>query len=408
VALCGDGLAAGTDLVEAARAAVATALAPLEGAIPDLMVVFVAGDDPEACEAALLAAHEFAGARTSLGCSAAGVIGGGRALVGVPAVSVWAAQLPGSRIRSFHLEVLRTKEAWAVVGTPPPRDRDVVGLLLADPWSFPAGGFVAASEQAMGSLPLVGGLANGPRGSGSTRLMVDGVIHDRGAVGATISNAVAQTLVSPGHRPFGAPMTVTGSLGSVVTSLAGAPAAERLAEAIAELPEPDQVLAARGVMLGVAIDEYVEDHGVDEVVVRTILEVDTAHGALEMHEAVQVGTTVRFCLVDPQAASAYFMDNLVGLRVEPGVQAADGALLMACVDRYAGAPDALEDDVNALIQVSGAAGVAGMVTGGEIGPAPQGNQVHGLTSTVVLLSGSEVVSLPTVQAPSRPVAGGRA
>ena len=43
----GDGLAVGEDLVRAAERAVATALAPLGGLVPDLACVFVSGPDPE-------------------------------------------------------------------------------------------------------------------------------------------------------------------------------------------------------------------------------------------------------------------------------------------------------------------------------------------------------------------------
>jgi small ligand-binding sensory domain FIST len=394
VVRCGDGLASGTNLVEAARTAVASAQSRLRGARADFVVIHVTGAGADESEAALRAGHEVADAGTTIGCSALGVLGGGTAVTDGRAVSAFAASLPGTRIRSFHLEVMRTPAAWAVVGMPVPREGDDVGLLLADPWSFPAAGFVGAAQDGLGTLPLVGGMAHGGQGAGSTRLMVDGVVHDRGAVGAVLGGVRARTLLNPGHRPFGPPMTVTDSAGSVVSGLAGGPAANRLNAAIAALSPDDQALAARGVMLGVAVDEYLDDHGADEVVVRAILNVDVEHGTIELPDPVRPGTTVRFCLVDPHAASAYFIDSVAQLRqdlesADAGTGsftdggAVDGAWLATCGDRYADAADILDIDVHALHDVLGAGGAAGMLTTAEIGPVGGANHLHGLASSLL-------------------------
>ena len=74
---------------------------------------------------------------------------------------------------------------------PERRDDDVVGVLLADPWSFPADGFVGSPTRACAGLPLVGGLASGAAGAGSTRLLLDGNVIDRGAVGVVVGGDVA-------------------------------------------------------------------------------------------------------------------------------------------------------------------------------------------------------------------------
>lgn len=55
----GDGLALGPDLCKAAVSAVEQALAPLSAA-PDLVCVFMTGDDPDAAEAAAAAAARAA------------------------------------------------------------------------------------------------------------------------------------------------------------------------------------------------------------------------------------------------------------------------------------------------------------------------------------------------------------
>ena len=183
---CGDGLAVDADLVPAAEAATAEALAALGGAVPDLAVVFACGPEPDEVGAALVRAGELTGAATVVGCSAPGVLGGGRGIELTSSVSVWVARLPDVSLRSFHLEVLRTSETIAVVGMPVRHLDDRIAMLLVDPYSFPVDAFVEQAAEALSGLPLVGGNAAGLRGAGSTRLLVDGVLHDRGAVGLVL------------------------------------------------------------------------------------------------------------------------------------------------------------------------------------------------------------------------------
>ena len=67
---CGDGFAAGADLLKAALDAAEQARHALRGSPADLACVFVSGSDHATVEAALLLASERIGARTTIGCSA--------------------------------------------------------------------------------------------------------------------------------------------------------------------------------------------------------------------------------------------------------------------------------------------------------------------------------------------------
>ena len=105
------------------------------------------------------------------------MIGAAQGIEANSAVSVWAAVLPGVRVRAFHLEVIRTPQRMAILGLPESAEADDVAVLLADPYTFPADGFVEHTNDALG-LPLVGGMATGNRGPGSTRLLLDERIFD--------------------------------------------------------------------------------------------------------------------------------------------------------------------------------------------------------------------------------------
>ena len=378
----GDGLALGDDLLVAARQAVSSALAPLASATPDLACVFVSGGTPESTEAALLHAAELSGARTTVGCGAHGVMAAGRGIEATGGVSVWVAVLPSVSVRAFHLEVLRNGDAVAVLGMPQRRDDDVVGVLLADPWSFPADGFVESAEAPPGHLPLVGGLASNAGGPGATRLLVDGRVRDRGAVGVVLGGDLAvHTIVSQGCRPIGLPMTVTASYEDALVELAGRPAFEQAKAAIRSLPDSEQVRAVRGLTLGVAVDEYAEIH--TEFDVHEIAAADHVSGSISVGVDVPVGTTVQFLLRDAHAAHSDLAGVLGTFRRSIPMEGLAGALVFSCNSRGRSMFPTPDHDVTAVRGGLGLENVAGFFTAGEIGPLGGRNRVHGHAATVL-------------------------
>jgi small ligand-binding sensory domain FIST len=62
---------------------------------------------------------------------------------------------------------------------------------------------VRQANDTLPGLPIVGGMAAGPTGAGSTRLWLDGRAVDRGAVGVLLSGVAVHTVVSQGCRPSG-------------------------------------------------------------------------------------------------------------------------------------------------------------------------------------------------------------
>ncbi|TAK68723.1 MAG: histidine kinase [Actinomycetota bacterium] len=401
-------MAAGEDLLAAATRAVAEALAglpprdhsgeavdpratvdPGEAAGVDedatLGFVFVSGGESPVAAATLAHVAGLLPGVTVVGCTADGVIGGGAAVESAPAVAVWLARLPGCRLRSFHLEVMRSAESISVLGMPSRHDDDVVAILLADPWSFPVDGFVARSADSLDGLPLVGGLASGSLGRGQSRLIVDGVIHDRGAVGVVLSGPVAvHSLVSQGCRPIGPAMTVTAAEGPAILELAGAPAVQRAREAVATLPAEEQALAVRGLRLGLAMDEYAGHHGHGTFLVRGLLGVEGQPTAISAGEPVAVGRTVRFHLRDAEAAEVDLDAILQAFRQRPGGSDVAGALLFSCNGRGRAMFDRSDHDVRAVRRGLGAGPVAGFFAGGEIGPVGGRNHVHAFTASVLV------------------------
>jgi small ligand-binding sensory domain FIST len=380
----GDGLAVDADLSRAAQLAATTATRKLEGRAPDLACVFVSGSDPETVAAAGQLAAHLTGAHAVIGCSAPGVIGSNEAVESASAVSVWCGVLPEVRVRAFHLEVMPADEGMAVVGMPERHDDDAVAVLLADPWSFPIDGFVERSNDALAGLPIIGGLASGLRGRGSTRLFLGGDALDRGAVGVLLGGPVgARTLVSQGCRPIGPAMTVTASDGNVILELAGMPALRKLEEIVTILTPAEQALATTGLQIGIAMDEYAEEHEQGDFLVRGIAGADEERGGLVVGDLVPVGKTVRFQLRDAAAADADLRESLQRFWKTSTLDTVEGALLFSCNGRGAQLFSSADHDVRLVREELGVDGVAGFFAAGEIGPVAGRNHVHGLTAAIL-------------------------
>lgn len=386
MALIGDGLGLDADLLVAAERASRQALDALGSHAPDLVCAFVSGGEPDQMAAAGERVAAVTGARTMIGCTAGGVIGGGRGVEGRSAVSVWAAHLPGAIVRSFHLEVMRADEGMAVIGMPERRPEDGVAVLLADPHSFPSDGFVSRANSALDGLLFAGGLASAQQGPGSNRLWVDGRTVHRGAVGVLVGgDVVARTVVSQGCRPVGPSMTVTAAQGNVVSELAGVPALQKVEDILAMLPPADQALASTGLQLGIALDEYAEEHDRGDFLIRAILGLDPDSSGLVVGDLIEVGSTVRLQVRDADAADEDLRELLGDFRDKNPPIA--GALLFSCNGRgghlFGSSLGGADHDVTAVRRELRTEGVAGFFAGGELGPVAGRNHLHGFTASVL-------------------------
>lgn len=382
---CGSGVAVGFDLARTAVIAASRAMAELS-APPAFACIFVRAANPDDVAAALVAAQRTIGAPHSIGCSSShGVIGGGHGIEDVSAVSVFVASGAELSVRSFHLEVMPTPESIAVVGVPQLEPDDQVAVVLADAYSFPVEGFVEESAQSLAGLPIAGGLAVGGQGSGSTRLLIDGRVVERGAVGLVLGGSASiEAVVSQGCRPVGNPMTVTRCEGNVVLELAGRPALQRLEDLLFTLSPEDQAIAGTGLQIGVVHDEYADQHEQGDFLIRSLVRVDSDRRALVIADDVQVGQTVSFQLRDAEAASTDLQRTLArwGKSTPPGRPA--GALLFSCNGRGDRFFVTSDHDALTVRDELGGAEVAGFFAAGEIGPVAGRNHLHGFAAAVVV------------------------
>jgi small ligand-binding sensory domain FIST len=342
----------------------------------DLAFVFLSADHAEEAAFAADAVREALEPRHLLGCVSGGVLAGDRELESGPGVAVWAARLPDATIEPFHAYQVED----GVTGTVDFADTTLV-VLLADPFSFPVVPFLEAVNERHPDLPLVGGLATGAGNPGAQALLVDGEIHDEGAVGAAIAGVPVVTIVSQGCAPLGPESVVTRAEGNVVFELAGRPALERLKEIVGGLTDAEQRLASEGLLAGLVIDENKAEYGREDYLMRGVVGADEESGALAIGAPVRVGQTLRFHARDAGSADDDLRGALAGGLA--GATAA-GALVFTCNGRGRGLFNGPDHDARLVSDAVAGGGLAGFFCGGEIGPVGGRAFLHGFTATLAV------------------------
>ncbi|HEX8861944.1 MAG TPA: FIST N-terminal domain-containing protein [Actinomycetes bacterium] len=352
------------------------------GERPDLVVCFFSMEHAEAAAGIALSLSERTGTATIIGCTAGGVIGGKREIEDTPALSVWAARLPGVDLAPFALDVVSLPEGYGVTGWPDldPRARTDV-VLLPDPFSFPAESFIRKLDEDQPGVRVIGGMVSGANQPGLHRLIVGTEALDSGAIGVAISGPVeVRTVVSQGCRPVGAPFTVTRAEGNLVHELGGQPALERLRELIIEASPADQALLMQGVQVGRVIDEHKASFDRGDFLIRSLIGVDEESGALAVGEQVEVGQTLQFHVRDAAAASEELDLLLAPVRGwDP-----QGALLFSCNGRGRRFFNQPDHDAGRVAAATGDAPMAGFFAQGELGPVGGRNFLHGFTASMAL------------------------
>lgn len=356
------------------------------GQKPDLAMVFVTSGHAGALEDITAAVRSILRPRTLVGTAAASIIGSHREVENRPGVTIWAAR--GGSAEPVRISTRRTDDGWIVQGLPYRQsDGDRTLVLFADPFTFPTEGFLDELAASCPRLDVVGGLTTGALGPGGARLVLNGEHYTDGAVGVLLGRrAEVVPVVAQGCRPVGDPFVVTRADKSVIYELGGRPAMERLRDTIESLNPDERLAAARGLQMGLVLDEGRATFDTGDFLIRNVTGGDRNIGAIEVSDLVSVGQTVQFHMRDAATADSDLRARLAGLR-------ADGALIFSCEGRgqaLFGYPDHDADVVASLLETRA---TAGFMAGGEVGPTAGRNHLH-ILSTTVLAFGPRLVAPP--------------
>ena len=290
------------DPVQAAAEVTAEVLERL-GPAPELAVLFVTPPHRDAVGDIADVVRAVLRPVTLLGAAAVAVLGARREVEQTPGVSLFAARL-GSPPVPVRLVAERDGRRVADRWTSGRRGRRAVDAARRRPVHVPGRRVAWTSwEEHRPGLAVVGGLASAAHQPGGNRLVVDDSCYADGAVGLLLTDDVSpHAVVSQGCRPIGRPYIVTRADGHLIHELGGRPALERLIATLERLPPVDRHLAEQGLHCGVVIDETKVEFERGDFLIRGVLGVDRATGAVAVGDTLPVGSTVQFQVRD--AASA--------------------------------------------------------------------------------------------------------
>jgi small ligand-binding sensory domain FIST len=359
----------------------------LAGQRADLAIAFVSPHHVEAAgRLPGLIAKELPGALLA-GCTGGGIIGAGHEVEESAAVSLTVASLPGVSLSPFHLDQRDLPE-----DSDPAEWRDTIAvepsagshfLILADPLTLNAGELIAGLDAAYPRASKFGGLASGGPVPGANRLLLGDRSFRSGAVGVALSgNLAVETIVAQGCRPVGKPLLATRCQGNVLMELDGQPPLEALRDLYQALPERDQQLFRTSLFVGIEMRENQVEYREGELLVRNLVGVDEASGAIAVGAELHPMQVLRFLLRDARTA-AEDLERLLD-RSSARASPPSGALLFSCLGRGAhlfGRPD---HDTDLFRTKIGAVPLGGFFCNGEIGQVGGSTFLHGYTSSFAL------------------------
>jgi small ligand-binding sensory domain FIST len=377
-----------SDTAQAMTEACGRVLEQFEGK-PDLALVFFSLHHAEAAEKIVTLAQERLGPRCLLGCSGEAIVGNDQEVEQSPALSLWMGRWKEPvAFTPFHLVLEQTPDGYSLMGWPDElagtAPAQSIIFLLGDPYTFPADVLLQQINDQHPGLRVLGGMASGARGPGESRLLLNDKVLDEGAACLLVQGPIkVRSVVSQGCRPIGRHLVITRGKDNVIAELGGKPPLAYLQQLWNELTPRDQQLFQQGLHIGRVINEYQGEFQRGDFLVRNVLSLDRASGALAITDRVRVGQTVQFHIRDAESADE---DLHALLQMDAGAHKtpADGALLFTCNGRGTRLFSEAHHDARAVRAEAGQVPLAGFFAAGELGPIGGHNFIHGFTASVVL------------------------
>jgi small ligand-binding sensory domain FIST len=354
---------------------------------PDLLILFVSPDHKNNFEKIVEQIRAALNPKAFIGCTAGGLIGGGREVEQQSAIALTGAVLPGVRVNAFHVagnhipDLDDPPQSWEKLVQVENKEEPSF-ILLTDPFGFKLDSFVQGLDYAFARSVKLGGLASGGHKAGENRLLCQDQVYRSGVVGVSLcGNIQVDPVVAQGCRAIGKTSRVTKCDKNLLYELDGKPAVLVLKEAIERLPERDQKLAKEAIFLGVAMDEFQEKFVSGDFLVRNIYGIEPMSGALLVGEALRPERTVQFHLRDAES-SADDLRSMLRRYIENGDgRPSSGALLFSCMGRGFSLYGRTNHDSDCLREYLGEVPIGGFFCNGEIGPVGDSTFLHGYTSS---------------------------
>ncbi len=318
------------------------------------------------------------------GCTGSGLIGTGREAELTDGFSLLFLRLPEAKVRAIPLsqadvEISSGDALWREKAGPPA----AAWITFANPFRFDADTWLREWNSAFPAAPVLGGLAGGPRGDEDVVVFGPGIGNTSDSLAIALDGVRLETVVSQGCRPIGEPLPVTRADEHLLLELGSRPAYQVLEQAFNTLGDAEKQRARGNLFAGLAVDEYKEQFGRGDFLVRNILGADPATGAVVVGALPRAGQTLQYQLRDAASADEELQTLLAPLAARQEKPVA--SLLFCCNGRGKNLFGQADHDAQSVVRALGPVPSAGLFCNGEIGPVGGSNFLHGYTASIGLI-----------------------
>lgn len=326
-----------------------------------------------------------------LGCSSGGLIAGMQEIEEDAGVALGLYSLPGATLKGFHFTQEQVEEAsgpgyWHME-TGVNLEETSGWLAFVDPYHIDSEGWLRSWSEAYAPAPVLGGLASGDFNERVTQVYLNGDVFEEGGVALSVGGDVRlASVLSQGCTPIGDTWTLTRVNQNVIQQIGNRPAYKVLEETVRNLSTDDQKKAQGNLLIGLVVNEYLEDYHRGDFLIRNLLGADPKSGAIAIGAMPRLGQTIQFQRRDADAANEDMVEllhragkTLEGKRVY-------GACLCSCNGRGQGLFKEPNHDAMTVQEHLGPTGLAGFFCNGEIGPIGEKNFLHGFTASLAIFA----------------------
>ena len=364
---------------------------------PDLLFCFGAHQLATDFPAIMATVRAATGARALIGCSSTTVICNDRELERAPALSLLAVSLPGAslipvRVTTDMIAAAGDGDAW--------REQTGVSLddgrgwfVFGDGLNTDGASLTRLLHAGYPGAAIAGGVAAPGPNDRQSWLFLDDQVVTGGAVALAIGGEYdVVPLVSQGCTPIGQTWTITSVKNGWIETIGNRSAVQVMIETLNDLDVDLRQRARRNLLLGVAADEYRQEHQRGDFLVRSLTGFDQARGALAIEGELRIGQTVQFQMRDAATARLDLSSTLDHANVWLDGREPIAGVLCSCRSRGAALFGEAHHDAAAVAKALSSPMVAGCFCAAEIGPVGLVPFIHGQTAVLGLIcrrSGTE-------------------
>ena len=323
------------------------------------------------------------------GCSSQALIAGAEEIEENAGITLGLYHLPGAKLEGFHFTQENVDEANGPAywhhETGISAGQTNGWLAFGDPFNLDADTWVRLWNEAYAPAPILGGLASGDFSARATQVYLNGKVFEEGVVTVSVAGEVMlASVISQGCTPIGETWTITKAEENLIYQIGNRPAYMVLSETFAQLPPEEQKKTQNNLFVGLVINEYLEEFGRGDFLVRNLIGADPSAGAIAVGALPRAGQTMQFQRRDAAAANEDMLALLARAHEQLKDRKVYGGCLCSCNGRGSHLFGYPSHDAGMIQRRLGPIPLAGFFCNGEIGPVGEKNFLHGYTASLAL------------------------